>query len=126
MTKKENPAVGIVKLFDPKPEIEVLPYCETGKVISPLPDLQIQVRDNIYKTKNIKLDEYWVKGHRREIEIETAPMKGSDSDGDSHSSGGFPKAYMIFKDELKVGDQVATLQSQDKQTLYVVFKIARW
>ena len=126
MQKKQNGAQEIVKLFDPGPEIEVLPYCETGEVISPLPDLVVKVRDIDYKKNNIKLDEYWVKGHTREIEIPMAQLTGSDSRGDSHVQGSFPKAKIIFKDELKAGDLVACLQSKDKQTLYVIYKIARW
>ena len=126
MQKKQNGAQEIVKLFDPGPEIEVLPYCETGEVISPLPDLVVKVRDIDYKKKNIKLDEYWVKGHEREIEIPMAPLDSSDTHGDGHIAGAFPKAKIIFKDELKAGDLVACLQSKDKQTLYVIYKIARW
>lgn len=126
MQKKQNGAQEIVELFDPGPEIEVLPYCETGEVISPLPDLVVKVRDIEYKKKNIKLDEYWVKGHTREIEIPMAPLDGSDTNGDGHIAGAFPKAKIIFKDELKAGDLVACLQSKDKQTLYAIYKIARW
>ena len=126
MQKKQNGAQEIVKLFDPGPEIEVLPYCETGEVISPLPELVVKIRDIDYKKKNIKLDEYWVKGHEREIEIPMAPLDGSDTNGDGHIAGAFPKAKIIFKDELKAGDLVACLQSKDKQTLYVIYKIARW
>ncbi|MET3616724.1 hypothetical protein ABID14_000344 [Peptoniphilus olsenii] len=126
MQQKNNGAQEIVDLFDPSPEFESLPYCETGEVISPLPDLEIKVRDINYKKKNIKLDEYWVKGHEREIEIPSAPFIGADSKGDSHIAGGYPKAKIIFKDELKAGDLVACLQSKDKQTIYVIFKIARW
>ncbi|MGF0096022.1 DUF2577 family protein [Peptoniphilus sp. SGI.035] len=126
MQEKNNGAAEIVKLFDPSPEIEVLPYCETGEVISPLPNLVIKMRDIKYKKENIKLDEYWVKGHEREIEIPRAQLTGNDSRGDSHVEGGFPKAKIIFKDELKAGDLVACLQSKDKQTIYVMFKIARW
>lgn len=126
MQEKQNGAQEIVNLFDPRPEIEVLPYCETGEVISPLPDLVVKVRDIDYKKNNIKIDEYWVKGHEREIEIPMAQLTGSDSRGDSHVQGSFPKAKIIFKDELKVGDLVACLQSKDKQTLYVIYKIARW
>ena len=55
-----------------------------------------------------------------------AQLTGSDSRGDSHVQGSFPKAKIIFKDELKAGDLVACLQSKDKQTLYVIYKIARW
>lgn len=126
MQEKQNGAQEIVNLFDPSPEIEVLPYCETGEVISPLPDLVVKVRDIDYKKNNIKLDEYWVKGHEREIEIPMAQLTGGDSRGDSHVQGSFPKAKIIFKDELKTGDLVACLQSKDKQTLYVIYKIARW
>lgn len=126
MQEKQNGAQEIVNLFDPSPEIAVLPYCETGEVISPLPDLVVKVRDIDYKKKNIKLDEYWVKGHTREIEIPMTQLTGSDSRGDSHVQGSFPKAKIIFKDELKAGDLVACLQSKDKQTLYVIYKIARW
>lgn len=124
--KKENPYSGMAQLFDPSESMESLPYMETGEVISPLPDLKIKVRDLEYKKENIKLDEYWVKGHEREIEIPMTSLTGSDSRGDSHVQGSFPKAKIIFKDELKAGDQVACLQSKNKQTLYVVFKIARW
>ncbi|KXA28967.1 hypothetical protein HMPREF3229_01599 [Peptoniphilus harei] len=126
MQEKQNGAQEIVELFDPSPEIRVLPYCETGEVISPLPNLIVKVRDIEYKKKNIKLDEYWVKGHTREIEIPMATLTGSDSNGDGHIAGAFPKAKIIFKDELKVKDLVACLQSKDKQTLYVIYKIARW
>lgn len=126
MQEKQNGAQEIVELFDPSPEIGVLPYCETGEVISPLPKLVVRVRDIDYKKKNIKLDEYWVKGHTREIKIPMAQLTGSDGRGDSHVQGSFPKAKIIFKDELKPGDLVACLQSKDKQTLYVIYKIARW
>lgn len=122
----EDYASGIVKLFQPNEEINALPYCETAEVVSPLPDLKIKLRGITYEKKQIKLDEYWVEGHTREIEILDAPLMGSDSDGDAHNSGAFPKATMIFKDELVSGDLVAVLQSKDKQTIYVLFKIARW
>lgn len=119
-------ASEIVGIFDPTPEINKIPYCETGKVISTLPDLKIQVRDNTYIKEQIKLDEYWVKGHKREIEIPSATLTGSDTNGDEHVSGGFPNAYIIFKDELVAGDLVTVISSKDKQTLYVLNRIARW
>lgn len=124
--KKEDSYTGIVNLFNPKPQMDTLPFIETGEIISPLPNLVIKVRELEMKKEKIKLDEYWVKGHKREIEIPSAPFTGSDSKGDSHIAGGYPKAYVIFKDELKAGDLVACLLSRDKQTLYVLFKIARW
>lgn len=127
MTKqRDGYASDLLGLFDPQPHMVGLPYCETGEVKSPLPDLVIKLRGIDYEKDNIKLDEYWVKGHEREIQIPSSTLTGSDSDGDSHISGGFPKAKIIFKDELKTGDLVACLQSKDKQTLYVLFKIARW
>lgn len=126
MQEKNNGAQEIVNLFDPSPTLEALPYCETGEVISPLPNLVVKMRDIEYNKKNIKLDEYWVKGHTREIEIPMTTLEGSDSNGDGHIQGAFPKAKIIFKDELKAGDLVACLQSKDKQTIYVIFKIARW
>lgn len=126
MAKNENYANKFVELFNAEQDIKTLPYCETATVISPLPDLEIQLRNITYKKKNIKLDEYWVTGHKREIEIPSATLTGTDSDGDGHISGGFPEAFIIFKDELKAGDQVAVLQSKDKQTLYVLYRIARW
>lgn len=119
-------ASEIVGIFDPTPDIGKIPYCETGEVISPLPDLKIKVRDNIYIKQQIKLDEYWTKGHKREIEIPSATLTGSDTNGDEHISGGFPLAYIIFKDELVVGDLVTVIPSRDKQTLYVLNRIARW
>ena len=124
--QKDDYADGILKMFDPTKIKPTLPYIETGEVISPLPDLVIKLRDLEYKKDLIKLDEYWVNGHEREIQLVSAPMTGSDSDGDAHIAGGFPKATIIFKDELEEGDLVACLQSKDKQTLYVLFKIARW
>ncbi|WP_455256654.1 DUF2577 family protein [Peptoniphilus asaccharolyticus] len=126
MQEKQDGAAEIVSLFDPSPHLQALPYCETGEVLSPLPDLKIKFRDMTYEKKNIKLDEYWVKGHEREIEIPLATFEGTDTRGDGHIQGGFPKAKIIFKDELKSGDSVACLQSKDKQTVYVLFKIARW
>lgn len=126
MQEKQNGAQEIVNLFDPTPNFESLPYCETGEVVSPLPDLVIKMRDMEYKKKNIKLSEYWVGGHKREIQIPSTNIEGTDSKGDAHTKGGFPKAEIIFKDELKAGDLVACLQSKDKQTIYVLFKIARW
>lgn len=123
---KSNAATEIVDLFDPSPQLKSLPYCETATVTKPLPNLEIKLRDIVYKKDNIKLDEYWTKGHKREIEIPSATLTGTDSRGDGHISGGFPQAFIIFKDELKVGDQVAVLQSKDKQTLYVLYRIARW
>lgn len=122
--RKDDSASKIVNLFNP--DFEPLPYCETATVLNPLPDLEIQLRDLVYKKKNIKLDEYWVTGHKREIEIPSATLTGTDTHGDGHISGGFPEAFIIFKDELKAGDLVAVLQSKDKQTLYVLFRIARW
>lgn len=124
--KKEDSAAGIVNLFSPQDELKKLPYIETAEVINPLPNLEIRLRNITYKKENIKLDDYWVNGHKREIEIPSATLTGSDSKGDAHIEGGFPKAYVIFKDELKAGDQVAVLQSKDKQTLYVLYRIARW
>lgn len=124
--RKDDPYVDFARLFSPKDQIDAIPYCETGEVTMPLPDLEVTVRSLPYRKDQIKLDEYWVKGHEREIEIPMAPFNGSDTHGDGHVSGGYPKAKIIFKDELKVGDLVACLQSKDKQTLYVLFKIARW
>lgn len=125
MQEKQNGAEEIVQLFDTSDDLKGLPYIETGKVTSPLPDLKIAFRDLEYKKENIKLDEYWVKGHEREIEIPMATLNGSDTHGDGHISGSFPKAKIIFKDELKSGDLVACLQSKDKQTLYVIYRIGK-
>lgn len=118
-------ALEIVKLFAKNGEDVKLPFCETATVVKPLPNIEIRLRDITYKKKQIKLDEYWVKGHEREIEIPDAELIGVDSHGDSHITGRFPKAKIIFKDELKAGDEVAVLQSRDKQTLYVLFRIGR-
>lgn len=127
MTKKKDDVyTNFVQLFDNPDKIEYLPYCETGEVVSPLPDLKVKVRDLTYVKDKIKLNEYWMPGHEREIEIPTAPLTGSDSRGDGHVAGGFPKAKIIFRDTLKAGDLVACLQSKDKQTLYVLYRIARW
>lgn len=126
MGNENKSASEIVNLFDPTPQLNQLSYCETGEVVSPLPDLRVKVRDIVYTKEQIKIDEYWVKGHKREIEIPSAALAGSDSKGDSHISGGFPKAYIIFKDELKSGDLVTVIASKNKQTLYVLNRIARW
>lgn len=123
--KKQDAASEIIDILSPKDEINGLPYIETGEVISPLPNLKIKLRDLTYKKENIKLDEYWVKGHKRKISIPSASLTGSDSMGNSHIEGGFPEAEIIFKDELVVGDEVAVMQSKDKQTLYVFFRIGK-
>lgn len=124
--KKNQGAKALLDIFDPSPIKADLPFCEHATVISPLPDLKIKLRDITYKKENIFLDEYWISGHEREIEIPMAQLQGTDSRGDGHIQGAFPKAKIIFKDELKAGDQVAVLQSKDKQGLYVLFKIGRF
>lgn len=123
--KKQDAAAEIIDILSPRDEINGLPYIETGEVISPLPDLKIKVRDLVYRKDNIKLDEYWVKGHKRKITIPSAKLTGADARGDSHIEGGFPEAELIFKDELVVGDSVAVMQSKDKQSLYVFFRIGK-
>lgn len=123
--KKQDAASEIIDILSPKDEINGLPYIETGEVISPLPNLKIKLRDLIYKKENIKIDEYWVKGHKRKITIPSAKLTGADVRGDSHVAGGFPDAGIIFKDELIVGDKVAVMQSKDKQSLYVFFRIGK-
>lgn len=125
MADKLDYLTGICDLFDPAPSQELLPYCETGKVLKAGSDLTVQVRGLIYRSDQIKVNGYWTAGHTREIEIPTAPFTGSDTRGDGHTSGGFPKATIVFKDGLKVGDEVACLQSRSKQTLYVLFRIGR-
>lgn len=121
--ENKNGAEGIVELFSPTKELQTLPYMDVGTVTNPLPNLEIEVNGIIYKNKEIRLDEYWVKGHKREIEIPMANLLGSDSDGDAHIAGSFPKADIIFKDELKAGDKVAVLKSKDKQAIFVFFRI---
>lgn len=123
--KKQDAAADIIDILSPKDEINGLPYIETGEVVSPLPDLKVKVRNLIYRKDNIKIDDYWVKGHKRKITIPSASLTGSDSKGDSHIAGGFPEAEIIFKDELKVGDKVAVMQSKDKQSLYLFFRIGK-
>lgn len=123
--KKQDAAAEIIDILSPRDEINGLPYIETGEVISPLPDLKVKVRDLIYRKDNIKLDDYWVKGHKRKITIPSAKFTGTDARGDSHIEGGFPEAEIIFKDELEVGDKVAVMQSKDKQSLYVFFRIGK-
>lgn len=123
--KKQDAAAEIIDILSPKDEINGLPYIETGEVISPLPDLKVKLRDLIYRKENIKLDDYWVKGHKRKITIPSAKLTGTDARGDSHIVGGFPEAEIIFKDELEVGDKVAVMQSKDKQSLYVFFRIGK-
>lgn len=123
--KKQDAAAEILEIIDPSDEINNLPFIETGEVISPLPDLKVKLRDLVYRKDNIKLDDYWVKGYKRKITIPSAKLTGSDSRGDSHIEGGFPEAEIIFKDELEVGDKVAVMQSKDKQSLYVFFRIGK-
>lgn len=123
--KKQDAAADIIDILSPKDEINGLPYIETGEVVSPLPDLKVKVRDLIYRKDNIKIDDYWVKGHKRKITIPSASLTGADTKGDSHIAGGFPEAELIFKDELAVGDKVAVMQSKDKQSLYVFFRIGK-
>lgn len=123
--KKQDAASEIIDILSPKDEINGLPYIETGEVISPLPDLKVKVRDLVYRKDNIKLNDYWVKGHKRKITIPSAKLTGTDARGDSHIEGGFPEAEIIFKDELIVGDKVAVMQSKDKQSLYVFFRIGK-
>lgn len=123
---KDDPAARIVDLFNPRPDMGRLPYVETATVLAPPPEMVVQLRDIKYKKERIKVNEYYTKGHEREIEIPMAAMSGSDSRGDSHVAGGFRKAKIIFKDDLKPGDKVAAIQSKDKQTLYVLCKIRGW
>lgn len=123
---KDDPAARIVDLFNPNGDMARLPYIETATVIAPPPEMVVQLRDIQYKKERIKINEYYTKGHEREIEIPTAPMSGSDSRGDGHVAGGFIRAKIIFKDDLKPGDKVATVQSRDKQTLYVLYRIKEW
>lgn len=123
--KKQDAASEIIDILSPRDEINGLPYIETGEVISPLPDLKVKVRDLIYKKENIKIDDYWVNGHKRKITIPSASLTGADTRGDSHIEGGFPDAEIIFKDVLIVGDKVAVMQSKDKQSLYVFFRIGK-
>ncbi len=124
MTKKEDYINEFIALFDPSEDLEKLPYCETGEVESPLPNLKIKLRGLTYTQERIKLNEYWMPGHKRKITIPSTSFSGSDSRGDAHGSGGFPEAEIIFKDSLVAGDLVACLQSKDKQTLYVLYRIA--
>ena len=123
--KKQDAAAEIIDILSPKDEINGLPYIETGEILSPLPDLKVKVRDLIYRKDNIQIDDYWVNGHKRKITIPSASLTGADAKGDSHVAGGFPEAEIIFKDELKVGDKVAVMQSKDKQSLYVFFRIGK-
>lgn len=123
--KKQDAASEIIDILSSKDEINGLPYIETGEVISPLPNLKVKVRDLIYKKENIKLNDYWVKGHKRKITIPSSTLTGADSGKHSHIAGGFPDAEIIFKDELIVGDKVAVMQSKDKQSLYVFFRIGK-
>lgn len=123
---KDDPAARIVDLFNPTPDMSRLPFIETATVITPPPEMVVQLRDIQYKKERIKINEYYTKGHEREIEIPTAPMLGSDARGDGHVAGGFIRAKIIFKDDLKPGDKVAVVQSKDKQTLYVLYRIKEW
>lgn len=123
--KKQDAASEIIDILSPKDEINGLPYIETGEVVSPLPDLKVKVRDLIYRKYNIKIDDYWLNGHKRKITIPSSTLTGVDSGKDSHIAGGFPEAEIIFKDELVVGDKVAVMQSKDKQSLYVFFRIGK-
>lgn len=125
-TNKDDPAARIVDLFNPHSDMARLPYIETATVIASPPEMVVQLRDIQYKKERIKVNEYYTKGHEREIEIPMAPMSGSDSRGDGHVAGGFTRAKIIFKDDLKPGDKVAAVQSKDKQTLYVLCKIRGW
>lgn len=122
--EREGKASDIIDLL--LPDYEILPYGETAEVTKEMPDLEITLRDLPYKKEKIKIDDYYIAGHEREIEIPSTTLTGSDSMGDAHISGGFPKAKIIFRDELKIGDKVAVLQSKDKQTLYVLFKVKEW
>ena len=123
--KKQDAASEIIDILSPKDEINGLPFIETGEILSPLPDLKVKVRDLIYRKDNIKLNDYWVKGHKRKITIPSASLTGSDSMGNSHIAAGIPDAEIIFNDELVVGDKVAVMQSKDKQSLYVFFRIGK-
>lgn len=123
--KKQDAAAEIIDILSPRDEINGLPYIETGEVVSPLPELKVKVRDLVYRKDNIKLNDYWVNGHKRKITIPSASLTGADARGDSHMAGGFPDAEIIFKDELVVGDKVAVMQSKDKQSLYVFFRIGK-
>lgn len=125
-TNKDDPAARIVDLFNPNSDMARLPYIETATVIVPPPEMVVQLRDIQYKKERIKINEYYTKGHEREIAIPMAPMSGSDARGDDHVAGGFIRAKIIFKDDLKPGDKVAAVQSKDKQTLYVLCKIRGW
>lgn len=124
--EKENNVNELFGIFNNDEKFNSLSNIETGQVVSPLPELEIQVRNLTYKKENIKLNEYWLPSHRRDITIPSSALTGSDSKGDSHISGGFPEANIIYNDTLKAGDDVAVIQSQNKQTLYVLFRIARW
>lgn len=123
--QKDDYLQGLCDLFDPAPSQELLPYCETGTVTQAPPEIEVATRDLTYRADQIEINEYWTSGHEREIEIPSATLTGSDSRGDSHSTGGFPQATIIFRDDLKVGDKVACLQSRSKQTLYVLCRLKR-
>ncbi|MCU6709396.1 DUF2577 domain-containing protein [Paenibacillus sp. J5C_2022] len=94
-----NPYVEFAKLFKERENPNLMTVC-TGKVLSPLPDIQVQLGDSIILTsEDMVISASLIQGYIDESEIVNVKMK------------------------LNNGDEVILITTADKQMYYVIDKV---
>lgn len=94
-----NPYVALARLFKERENPKIMTVC-TGKILSPLPDIKVQLGDSIILTsENLIISASLTQGYKDESDTVNVRM------------------------ELNYGDEVILLPTADKQVYYLIDKV---
>lgn len=129
----EDYSVKLAKLFKERENISFIGI-QIGKVISPPPEIKIQLGKEIILTKDkLIFCASVLNGYKRLIEI---PQTNTTGKTDSVSIGDHGShlhnvaelgltGELIFTDTLKQGDEIILFPTQDEQLFFVLDKAVR-
>ena len=127
---RESPFAEINKHFTGLAQGSInIPAVAIGKVLSPPPELIVQVGDLQLDKDDIYVADYLLQGYQRHVNIAQAAVTGQTQIGGGpahlHQMDvvGIADTTVSMLDTLKIGDYVAVLPTEDKQTYIVLCKV---
>ena len=127
----EQSVAGIIDLQHQIAEAHTPHGTSIGKIISPPPDIEIAWNDIILKKERIYIDEYLLKGHKREAKghlISATQFRAggygySQYENHNHDINDDYKETLILTDTLKEGDLVEVTPIKGDQLFIVKCKL---
>ena len=131
----ENPVAGIFKIMQDEGSKLNPPTLSLGKVMTPYPEITIELGDMVLAREELKIADYLAKAYKRKIEVKGVLTGKTNStsggSGDAAFSGHLHTisdtaslvGEMMWTDTLNKGDEVLLLPSPNGNTYYVLCKV---